>query len=316
MTRLAIVEPMTLMGRALRDGLASRRDLFDEVELFTSDPEEVGAVTEAGGRAALVQKLQRESLETFDLAIFCGREVDEQALAALPEAALAVLIDPSTEIAEAEPIVAGVNLEQVAGYRRLVSPHPAVVLLASLLHALRDCDPSEVVAHLLQPASAHDQRGLDELFEQTRSILSMRSEQPHDEFGCQLAFNLLPVAAATSGIESQLERVLGRRLRVALQRSQAGVFHCYATSVLVRLDNDPGLESVRARLIEQRSIELSPRPDLLGPIDAAASEKILVGGVSPASEASYWIWAVMDNLTCGGVNNALALVAARRGATA
>lgn len=314
MTRLAIVEPMTLMGQALRDGLAVRPHLFDELELFTSDPREVGAVTEAGGRAALVQELQSESLTTFDLAIFCGPKVDEQALDALPEAALAVLIDPEAPIPDAEPIVAEVNLEQAARHRRLVSPHPAVVLLASLLHALRDCDPDEVVAHLLQPASSHDQRGLDELFEQTRSILSMRREQPHTEFGCQLAFNLLPVAAAASLLESQLARVLNRQLRIALHRSQAGVFHCYATSVLVRLGSDPGLESVRARLTEQHPIELSSRPDLLGPIDAAASEKVLVGDVFPAGEASYWIWAVMDNLTCGGVNNALAIVASRLGA--
>ncbi|HBL32028.1 MAG TPA: hypothetical protein DD490_34835, partial [Acidobacteria bacterium] len=64
-------------------------------------------------------------------------------------------------------VVAGVNTEAAHPGTLMVSPHPAVVLLAHLLHPLRELAPTSAVAHVIQPASLHDTAGLDELFEQT-----------------------------------------------------------------------------------------------------------------------------------------------------
>ena len=41
------------------------------------------------------------------------------------------------------------------------------------------------------------------------------------------------------------------------------------------------------------------------PIDAAAREEVVLGAVDRSDSGGYWIWAVMDNLTCGGASNAM-----------
>jgi aspartate-semialdehyde dehydrogenase len=56
---------------------------------------------------------------------------------------------------------------------------------------------------------------------------------------------------------------------------------------------------------------LSDKPRLLGPIDAAASDKVLFGTVRKDEAAGgLWLWAVMDNLTRGGALNAIEIAEA------
>lgn len=310
MSRLAIIEPMTLVGRELREALARHRDLFDDIELFTSDPEGTGAVTEVAGRAAWVQQIHRDSLANIDLAIICDGGGESEARDALPSTAVAILIDPLESPAHAVTVVAGVNTERALGQRLLVSPNPAVVQLAHLLYPLQEFGLTQVVVHVLQPASAQGQRGVEELFEQTRAILNMADERPHSVFGTQLAFNLLPWSRPTNQLMDQLEEVVGGAFQLQLFSTQAGVFHSVSLGLLVRFDEDPGLERILAMLETRPQIQISEEPESLGPVTAAATEKILVGTVIPAAGAGYWIWSTMDNLTSGAILNALALVSA------
>ena len=87
MSRLAIVEPKTLMGEAVREAIASRASSWDQIELFSTDSEEVGAVTEVAGRAAIVQSLEDDTLDAFGTVLFCapgnrsrGLEIGAQSL--------------------------------------------------------------------------------------------------------------------------------------------------------------------------------------------------------------------------------------------
>jgi aspartate-semialdehyde dehydrogenase len=133
------------------------------------------------------------------------------------------------------------------------------------------------------------QEGLDELFEQTRSILSFAEQIPQEVFGGQQAFNLLPLDLSTQELVSQLHSVLGEEQKLALKIVQGQD----------AFDDYPQTDRVS-------------EPDLLGPIAAAAREEILVGSIEPAPglPGAYWIWAVMDNLTRGGATNALEIAAA------
>lgn len=312
MSRLAIIEPTTLIGHELRETLGDHHDLFSEVELYTSDPDEIGTVTEAGGRAAMVQRLETDSLGAVDLAIFCSSRVDDTALESLPSTAIGVLIDPEDLVPGAVTIVAGVNSSMAVGERLLVSPNPAVVQIAHLLHPLQHLGVKEVVAHVLHPASGQGQRGLEELFDQTRAIVSMADELPDSVFGTQLAFNLVPWSRSTQQLNDQLVEVLNDSIPVQLLSTQAGVFHSVSAGLLVGFDEDPGLEGVIDSLRQSSQIEIAEEPDTLGPVTAAAAEKVLVGSVLPAARSSYWIWSAMDNLISGGVSNALAILSTRQ----
>lgn len=306
MSRLAIVEPKTLMGEAVREAIASRASSWDQIELFSTDSEEVGAVTEVAGRAAIVQSLEDDTLDDFGTVLFCARETDLAVSRSVPSHCQAIFIDPETPLDEAVPVVAGINSEQLAESTRIVSPAPGVLLLAHLLAPLRDLGDLEVVAHVLQPASAHGKAGLDELFEQSRAILSMSDQRPEELFGTQLAFNLLPWAGSSAPLGSHLQTILGTAWQAHIHLSQAGVFHCCSAGIFLIVDNDPGAAELQDLLLENPLVERPENPELLGPVAAATADKILIGEPTSSPPRGYWLWSCMDNLAFSA-NNALAL---------
>ena len=311
--RIAIVNPISLLGQELKEGLERRGELWSEVRLLTTDPEAVGTVTEAAGAAALVEAYETDSLHGIDLVFVCDWSSKLEGLLddRFAETTV-VVVAPEQAPAGGRAVVAGLNLDLAAPGSVLISPHPAVVAVAHLTSPLTSFGLQEAIAQVVQPASMKGQQGLDELFEQTRSILTFTEQIPQEVFGAQQAFNLLPLDLSTQELVSQLHSVLGEERILALKIVQGGVFHSLSASVFVRLAQDPGTDGLQNAYDDYPHTERVSEPDLLGPIAAAAREEILVGSVEPATglPGAYWIWGVMDNLTRGGATNALEIAAA------
>jgi aspartate-semialdehyde dehydrogenase len=70
------------------------------------------------------------------------------------------------------------------------------------------------------------------------------------------------------------------------------------------------VQAIRKALAGNPHIETAEDPKHLGPIDSAASDKVLVGAIRKAPDRGFWLWAVMDNLTRGGALNALEIAEA------
>lgn len=310
MTILAIINPQSLLGDEIKRELGRRKGLWSEVRLLTTEPEQIGAVTDFAGKAALVQECGVETLRGVELAILLHG--DPAQAPSLPTGTSLLVVDPTNDWPEGTLAVAGIDFDTVEqrSDKVFVSPSPTVVLLAHLLQPLTQLRPSRAVAQVLLPASSHDQAGLDELFEQSRSIFAMQDVRPTAVFGKQIAFNLLPVSSDLSTYLDQLDRILDRKPVVALQVVQAGVFHSLACNLFVSFEEDPGAERVRECLAAQPRIEIVAEGDLPGPTDAAAREEILVADLRPSSAqpGSYELWAVMDNLTRGGASNVVETV--------
>lgn len=306
MTAIAILHPTNLLGKELRETLDARPSRFTDVRLLSTKKDEIGTLTEVFGAAAIVQPYQPDSLEGVPVAFFCGAVEDNRpALASLPPETTAIVLSLDATPEDGVPVVAGVNPDAAVPGRVLVSPHPAAVLLAHLLHPLREFEPKEAVATLIQPASVRDDAGIEELFEQTRRILAMTQRTPSPVFGTQLSFNLLPTPLPADPIAAELHAVLAGSPPVALQILQGGIFHSLSTSLYVRLGASPSLQAVRKALSENPHLEAADRPKYLGPIEAAASDKVIFGTVRKDDSGGFWLWAVMDNLTRGGALNAL-----------
>jgi aspartate-semialdehyde dehydrogenase len=225
------------------------------------------------------------------------------------DGATAILLSTDATLEDGRPVVAGVNDGSARRGAPLVSAHPAVILLSHLLHPLRGLAVEEAVATVIQPASMHGDPGIEELFQQTRNILAMAQQRPSPLFGGQLAFNLLPVPAPADPLAAELREVLAGEPPVSLQVLQGGVFHSLAASLYLRAAGRPGVQAVRKALMSNPHLEMARRTGRLGPIDAAASEKVIVGAVheETAEPGGLWLWAVMDNLTRGGALNAVAV---------
>jgi len=222
-----------------------------------------------------------------------------------------VVLSPDATPEDGQPVVAGVNTEDARLGQVLVSPHPAVVLLAHLLQPLRNLQIESAVATVIQPASLYGTAGLEELFEQTRQIVAMTERRPTPIFGGQLAFNVLPTTADALPLADLLGKVVDGAPPVAIQVLQGGVFHSLAVSLCVRLGGAGGkatVQSVRKALSASPYIEAAGRPKNLGPIDAAAQDKVIFGTVRKDATGGFWLWATMDNLTRGGALNAIEIV--------
>jgi aspartate-semialdehyde dehydrogenase len=278
--------------------------------------DEIGTLTEVAGAASLVARYEPETLAGVSVAFLCGEMAENRTiLADLPAETTAILLSHDATVEDGQPVVAGVNIEAAGSHRVLLSPHPGVVLLANVLHALRELDLEEAVATLVQPASMRDDAGIEELFEQTRQIVAMAGRTAMPVFGTQLAFNLLPTPIPADPVAAQLHAVLTEPGRpapaMALQILQGPVFHSVSASLYVRCRESASAQAIRKLLGAHPHLEAAGKPRLLGPVDAAASDKILYGNVrKDETGGGFWLWAAMDNLTRGGALNAIEIAAA------
>jgi len=312
MSAVAILQPTGLLGKELRETIEARHPEWSDLRLLSSREDEIGTLTEVAGAAGLVGRFEPESLEGVSVAFFCGAMADNRSLlAALPPETTAIVLSHDATVEDGLPVVAGVNTAAIEVGRVMLSPHPAAVLLAHLLHPLRDLAPEEAITTLIQPASMRDDAGLEELFEHTRQIVAMTRRTPTPVFGAQLAFNLLPAPLPADPIAAQLRSVLAAPPPLALQILQGAVFHSVSASLYVRCAGKPSLQAFRKALSGHPILEPAERPRHLGPIDAAASDKILYGAVrKDEAGGGFWLWAVMDNLTRGGALNAIEIAEA------
>jgi aspartate-semialdehyde dehydrogenase len=316
-TAIAILHPMNLLGKELRETLERLPRVGGDIRLLSTREDDIGTLTEVAGSAALVTRYEPEGLKGVGVAFFCGTMAENRPiLAEMPPETVAILLSFDATLEDGHPVVAGVNTDEAPGHRVLLSPHPGAVLLAHLLHPLRELEISEAVATLVQPASMRDEAGIEELFEQTRQIVAMTRRQPTPVFGAQLSFNLLPTPLPADPVAAQLGAVLAgspplsAAPRLALQILQGAVFHSVSASLYVRCGGDPSVQAIRKALAGHVHLEAADKPRLFGPVDAAASDKVLYGSVrKDEAGGGFWLWAAMDNLTRGGALNAIEIAA-------
>lgn len=308
MSVLAMIAPTTLVGQEIRDALEKEHELWSEMRLLSASAEEVGTLVDLRGGAGIVQELEAGSLEGVDLVFACGPEEGYPGvLDALPAGVTAIVVGAESRPESGRPVVAGVNLERAERGEVLLSPHPAAVALALLLAPLAALGLEQAVATVVQPASMRDKRGLDELFEQTRRVLAFAGERPEEVFGTQLAFNLLPTPRPAAPVVELLGELLDPAPELSVEVVQGGIFHGTSISLYLRFAAAPGLEAVRDALADARHVLIEDDDALLGPIDAAARDEVLVGEVRRDGERGVRLWSVSDNLTRGGALNALAI---------
>ncbi|MCH9647926.1 MAG: hypothetical protein K0U98_06780 [Deltaproteobacteria bacterium] len=309
MSVLALLNPTSLLGNDIREALEQRRELWTELRLVTTRKDEVGRLTDVRGAATIVAAFDQDSLTGVDLAFLPGSMADlAEPLAAAAPGTTSILLAGDADVERGTPVIAGVNLEAAQRGETLVSPHPAAIAVAHLVKPLVAlAQKLSVSATVILPASLFEQEGLDELFEQTRQILTFSSEKARKVFDEQLAFNLLPVSAGSSRhLPELVENTLGSKVDTSIQLLQGAVFHSLGISLQLRFEgSDPGLEPIRLALEESPYLEFVDDPDQLGPAAAAGREEILVGHLQTGRPGEYWLWAVMDNLTLGGALNAV-----------
>ncbi|MGO8817378.1 MAG: Asd/ArgC dimerization domain-containing protein [Terriglobia bacterium] len=216
--------------------------------------------------------------------------------------------------------VAGVH--SAAG-RLHVSPHPAVIVISSLLLRLAARFPLRTsVAQVFSSASESGSRGVEELQRQTVNILSFQ-KIPDKVFGAQLAFNMLSrlgrsgtgeMPRLEARLRQQLHQYLGDRVPFpAVRLLTVPVFYSVGVSLYVETAEPVTAEAATAALAGERIKVRRSNLDAPTPVEVTGSSDILLDSISIDAEHpnGLWLWAVADNLHLAA-SNAVELAASLR----
>lgn len=308
--RLGIVNPLTLVGNELKTILRERSFPFAKVTLLDSTGKDAGALSDVSNEPAVVTAISDDELEDLDLVFFCGTPASnhEWIERYREDNFLAVDLSQPSSVDEGELTVAGVNLDQVTGAEPVVSPHPVAIPMALLLHQIETLSRIELcTATVVQPASVFDQAGVEELAQQTISVLNIQSV-PKDVFERQLAFNLYPaVEHNETFIVRQLHKLTDSRTEIALMITQGTIFHGHTFSLFVRTKEELDRDSLEGALRANRAIAFAEGDQAFGTVDAAGRDEVLVADVrlDPSIAGGFWVWAVCDNLRRSSALNAV-----------
>jgi len=315
--KIAIAGASSLIGRELKDVLSDSP--LDSANFSLLDEEDTqGQLDQVGDEATFIQALSSDAFDHADFSFFCGsesltRKYWRQALnAGSTVLDLSGALDQETGVLVRAPWL-GTETAAVDLFTPAVVPaHPVVISLALLLDRLQHAAPIRfAAATVLEPASEFGRAAMDELHQQTVSLLSFQS-LPQAVFDAQAAYNLLPgmgenasisLSAAEARIRRQYDALTaGRGPSLALQVIHAPVFHGLAFSIAVELERPAEVAALEDALAGEHIDVVREDTDSPSNLAATGQNNILVR-LRPeplprrAGLASrVWLWAAADNL--------------------
>jgi aspartate-semialdehyde dehydrogenase len=208
-----------------------------------------------------------------------------------------------------------------------IAAHPASVTLALILaRAKKTAAVRHASAVIFEPASERGKTGMDELHQQTVSLLSFQT-LPKAVFDAQIAFNLQgrlgseakqPLDAVEKRIVSHLRLIAADEIPLpSLMLVQAPTFHAHVFSIYIELEKTVAegdfVKAVQGdHVVVVRAADLEETPSNVGV--AGRDEIMLTVKRDPAHDNGFWIWGAEDNLrvqALTAVDCAAALVANR-----
>ncbi len=321
--RVGVVGATSLLGKDLAEELPES-GLANARVVLLDDEETEGQLTAVGEDAAVVEVLNNTAFEGLDFALFAGSGAmtkehwrdARKAGAGIVD--LTYALDGEKDVLVRAPLLqrelrlaTGGGVEPDLRTAAVVAAHPAAVMLALLGARLaRSFSVGTLAATVLQPASEEGKAGMDELHQQTVSLLSFQP-LPKDQFDAQVAFNLLPEfgteakAGSLAQVRERIERhyqVLGAATlpELALAIAHAPVFHGLVASVLVQLRQPATLASVREALAGGYvQVTTEADEELPTNLQTAGQRQILVhvrGAANTPETSLFWVWMAADNL--------------------
>lgn len=332
--RIAIVGAGSLRGKELNEAL--NESAFATADFVLLDDESsLGKIEAVGDEATVIQIVDPRSFERADFVFFTGDEANTLKHWKAAARSGASILD-LTYALEGEPDVLVRSpwvREELNGLSSgkanpdlrtpaIVPAHPAAVALALLLLRLKKVAAvASAWATVLEPATEHGRAAMDELHQQTISLLSFQS-LPKETYDAQVAFNLLPVLGEESRVdlaatEARIRRHYallsgGRLPQVGVQLIHAPVFHGYGISLGVELEQPASVEDLEAALTGGHMDVVLGDTDAPSNLSTAGEEDIMVRVRGEEGGRRFWIWAAADNLKLSALNAVACALELRR----
>lgn len=322
--RLALVGTDSLRGKEIKNVLSSEKFLFEKIDFFDPDvKEEYSKLTQFQGEPKVIHNLEDDSLFNSDLVFLAADKEINRKYGILAQGQKYQAIDLSETFnseKEIPIVVAGVNDRIILKKRPdiIANPHPVTVILSHIFYLiLKEFGLSKAIAFVLQPVSAFEKSGIEELANQSVEMLNS-SSLTKKVFKAQIAFNLLSHTEPMdengfSVVEKQIMIEIKRVLKawdfpLTLSLVQAPVFHSYSIMTYLELKEKAEIQALKDLFKRSPYFKLTS-PTLSSPascVSVAGKDKIFIGQIKKEKSLpkSFWIWTVADNLTRGSALNA------------
>jgi aspartate-semialdehyde dehydrogenase len=281
-----------------------------------------------GDEVTFIQAIAPDAFDNIDFTFFCGAEdLTRKHWRAALRAGSTVLdlsgaLDQETGVVVRAPWLEIEKRSEAAPVDlftpAVVPAHPAALALALVLERLQHAALVRIAfATLLQPASEFGRAAMDELHQQSVSLLSFQG-MPRVTYDAQAAYNLLAglgesAKVSLNAVEARVRRhyaalSAGRWPALALQVISAPVFHGHTFSIAVELERPVEISALEEALGGGHVDLVLEETDSPSNLAATGQNDVLVrlrpeqGARNSSQISRLWLWAASDNLRLNAQN--------------
>lgn len=320
---VAVVGATGAVGKEMVQVLEERRFPVGKLRLFAST-RSAGETISFMGQDYIVELLQDDVFEGIDIALFSAGE--KVSLEFAPKAAKsgAVVIDNSSAfrmVDDVPLVVPEVNPGAVGRHKGIIAnPNCSTIQMVVALKPLHDkAIIKRVVVTTFQSVSGKGKEAMDELFEQTKAILTFQ-DPVVEVFPYQIAFNCLPhidTFLDNGYTKEEMKMVNETRkimeddsIRVTATTVRVPVYVSHAEAVNVETEEKITANEARALLSSAPGIIVfdDPKKNIYPvPIAVSGKDEVFVGRIreDESIQNGLNLWIVADNLRKGAATNAV-----------
>ncbi|EEB83389.1 aspartate-semialdehyde dehydrogenase [Roseobacter sp. GAI101] len=323
--RVVIAGATGNVGREMLNILAERHFPVDEIVALASR-KSMGSEVSFGDKTLKTKDLDTFDFTGWDMALFAvGSEATKKYA---PKAAKAgcVVIDNSSLYrydADIPLIVPEVNPQAIHEYSKkniIANPNCSTAQMVVALKPLHDrATIKRVVVSTYQSVSGAGKDGMDELWDQTKSIYNPTDDKPAKKFTKQIAFNVIPHIDVfmDSGdtkeewkMMVETKKIVDPKIKVTATCVRVPVFVGHAESINIEFEDHLDENEARDILREAPGVMVIDKREDGGyvtPVECAGDFATFISRIRQDSTIDNGInlWCVSDNLRKGAALNAV-----------
>ena len=313
------------VGREMLNILAEREFPVDEIAALASR-KSLGTEVSFGDKTLTTKDLDTFDFTGWDIALFAVGSDATKIYAPKAAAAGCVVIDNSSLYRydpEIPLVVPEVNPEAVDQYKNkmiIANPNCSTAQMVVALKPLHDrAKIKRVVVSTYQSVSGAGKAGIDELWDQTKSIYNPVSEVPPRKFTKQIAFNVIPhidvflddgSTKEEWKMVAETKKILDKSIKVTATCVRVPVFVGHSEAINIETEEFLDWQEAQDILREAPGIMVVDKREPGGyitPIECVGEYATYVSRIRQDStiDNGLNLWCVSDNLRKGAALNAV-----------
>ncbi|SHJ55155.1 aspartate semialdehyde dehydrogenase [Shimia gijangensis] len=323
--RVVVVGATGNVGREMLNILDERQFPIDEIAVLASR-RSLGTEVSFGDKTLKTQDLDTFDFTGWDMALFAVGSDATKVYAPKSAAAGCVVIDNSS-LYRYDPdvplIVPEVNADAVHGYSKkniIANPNCSTAQMVVALKPLHDrAKIKRVVVSTYQSVSGAGKEGIDELWDQTKSIYNPTDDKPPKKFTKQIAFNVIPhidvfMEDGSTKEEwkmvAETKKIVDTSIKVTATCVRVPVFVGHSEAINIEFEDFLDEDEARDILREAPGVMvIDKREDggYVSPAECVGDYATFISRIRQDSTIDNGInlWCVSDNLRKGAALNAV-----------